>query len=161
MFKKILLSVASIFVIIQFFHPEKNLGNDQSKNIETLYPLSAEVKQTLEKSCYDCHSNNTVYPWYFNIQPVAWFLADHIEEAKHELNFSEYASYSLRRQFHKMEEIEDEVSGGEMPLSSYTLIHTDAKLDAKQKNILINWAKTIRDTMKLKYPIDSLVRKKK
>jgi Haem-binding domain len=161
MFKKIMLALAVFFVIIQFFHPEKNVGNDQSQNIETVYPISTVVKQILEKSCYDCHSNITAYPWYFNIQPVAWFLADHIEEAKHELNFSKFASYSPRRQYHKMEEIEGEVSEGEMPLSSYTLIHTDAKLDEKQKNALIEWSKSIRDTLKLHYPMDSLVFKKK
>jgi hypothetical protein len=101
-----------------------------------------------------------VYPWYAQIQPAAWWLADHIKEGKKELNFSEFAGYRIRRQYKKLEEINELVKEGEMPLDSYLWIHNDAKLDEKQKLTLANWVTAIRDTMKATYPADSLVRKK-
>ncbi len=161
MIKKILIAIAIILIIIQFFHPEKNNSDVQSQNINNVFPLSQEVKTILEKSCYDCHSNKTMYPWYFNLQPVAWYLSDHINEGKHELNFSEFAAYSPRRQFHKMEEIEEQINEDEMPMSSYKWIHNEAKLDGNQKQLLINWSKSIRDTLKAHNPPDSLVMKRR
>ena len=129
------------------------------KDIATLYPYPDSVKQLLQTSCYDCHSNNTTYPWYSKLQPVDWWLDHHVTEGKRELNFNEFASYSLRKQYGKLKKIGDEVKEGGMPLSSYTLIHTYAKLDDQQKNTIINWANSVRDSMKNKYPADSLIKK--
>ena len=114
----------------------------------------------MDKACNDCHSNNTKYPWYASIQPAAWWLNDHVQDGKKHLNFSIYKSYNLRRQYHKMEEIIDEVKDNGMPLDSYTWIHRNAKLSTEEKTRLTNWAQSIMDTMKAKYPIDSLVKKK-
>ena len=93
------------------------------------------------------------------VQPFAWWLNDHIVEGKRELNFSVFASYSMRRKYKKMEEVIDQVDDDEMPLSSYTLIHRNAILTKEQKSILTNWAGAIRDTMKTTFPADSLKRK--
>jgi hypothetical protein len=109
-------------------------------------------KTILKTSCYDCHSNNTVYPWYSNIQPLAWWLQGHVNEGKEELNFDEFATYNPRRQFKKMEETEEMITEGEMPLSSYTIIHSNAVLSASQKETLINWAKSIGQEIKSKSP---------
>ncbi|HNH22632.1 MAG TPA: heme-binding domain-containing protein, partial [Ferruginibacter sp.] len=111
-------------------------------------------------SCNDCHSNNTVYPWYAEVQPVAWWLNEHIEDGKKDLNFSEFASYRPRRQYKKLEEINELVKENEMPLNSYLWIHKDAKLSDQQKLTLANWVEATRDTLEARYPIDSLVRKK-
>ena len=160
--KQVLLILLAALIIIQFFHPEKNKHDQPAaveKDIATLYPYPDSVKQLLQTSCYDCHSNNTIYPWYSKLQPVDWWLNSHVTEGKRELNFNEFASYSLRKQYGKLKKIGDEVKEGGMPLSSYTLIHTDAKLDDKQKNIIINWANGVRDSMKNKYPADSLIKK--
>ena len=98
----------------------------------------------LQTSCFDCHSNYTNYPWYTNIQPIGWWLNHHVDEGKEELNFSEFESYSLKRKLHKLEEIKEMVEEGEMPLSSYTLIHGDTKLSPEQKEILYTWVTETR-----------------
>ena len=165
MLKKILKRTFQIlllgFIVIQFIRPAKNKAEGISNNdISKIYAVPADVQAILKTSCYDCHSNNTVYPWYANIQPAAWWLADHVKEGKKELNFSEFASYRIGRQFRKLEEINKEVKENEMPLDSYLWIHKDAKLNNEQKLTLANWVASVRDTIKVNYPTDSLVRKK-
>src|SRR4051812_1459572 len=94
--KRILLLLSVVFVIIQFFHPAKNQSEVISINdITKVYPVPGEVQKILKTSCYDCHSNNSIYPWYAKIQPVSWWLNHHIDEGKHELNFSEFATYRV------------------------------------------------------------------
>ncbi len=165
--KKILRAVGLLLlatlVIIQFIRPEKNVTKASTAfagDISTVYHVPAEVDVILKNSCYDCHSNNTSYPWYANFQPVAWWLNDHVVEGKKEVNFSEFASYAPRRKYRKLEEVIEMVEENEMPLASYTLIHREANLTAEQKLSLSNWATAIRDTMKATYPVDSLIRKK-
>lgn len=149
------------FIVIQFIRPAKNKSETMSKNdISTLYPVPTNVQAVLKSSCTDCHSNNTVYPWYAKIQPVYWWLDDHVRDGKKHLDLSEFATYSLRKQYHKLEEIEEMVKEGEMPLESYTWMHKDAKLTAEEKTVIYNFVKSTLETMKSRYPIDSLVRKK-
>jgi Haem-binding domain len=161
--KKTLLVLLLAFVVIQFFRPAKNTASGPeafAKDITTAHAIPQDVQSIFQKACYDCHSNNTAYPWYSNIQPVAWWLGDHIVEGKKELNFSEFAGYSIRRKYKKLEEINKEVKEGEMPLESYTFIHSNAKLTDADKLAIANWATALRDSMKRVYPEDSLVRKK-
>jgi len=165
MLKKILKRTFQIlllaFIVIQFFRPAKNRSEGVSANdITKVYAVPENVQAILKTSCYDCHSNNTVYPWYSQIQPAAWWLDDHIQEGKRELNFSEFASYRIGRQYRKLNEINEQVKEGEMPLDSYLWIHKNAKLDEQQKLALANWVTSVRDTIKANYPEDSLVRKK-
>jgi len=161
MLRKIVLLFLAILVIIQFFHPSRNkAAGAQPNNIDAVHPVPANVKAVLDKACMDCHSNNTVYPWYSKIQPVDWWLTHHINEGKGELNFDEFAVYNLRRQYHKLEEIGKTVKENEMPLDSYTWIHHEARLTEEEKTTLISWADAIRTEMKAKYPTDSLERKK-
>ena len=150
-----------VFIVIQFIRPAKNKSEGISNNdISKIYPLPENVQTILKTSCYDCHSNNTVYPWYANIQPVAWWLNDHIQDGKKELNFSEFASYRIGRQYRKLDEINKEVKEDAMPLDNYLWIHKYAKLDDQQKLALANWVVSLRDSIKANYPPDSLVRKK-
>lgn len=165
MLKKILKRTFQIlllaFIVIQFIRPAKNKAEGISQNdISKIYPVPENVQTILKTSCYDCHSNNTVYPWYAQIQPVAWWLNNHIQDGKKDLNFSEFASYRIRRQYKKLEEINELVKKDEMPLDSYLWLHKNAKLDDQQKLTLANWVTTIRDTIKANYPADSLIRKK-
>lgn len=165
MLKKILkrtfLVLLVAFIAIQFFRPSKNKAEGISKHdISTLYPVPENVQAILKTSCYDCHSNNTVYPWYAEVQPVAWWLDKHIQDGKKDLNFSEFADYRIRRQYRKLEEINELVKEDEMPLDSYLWIHKDAKLDLQQKLLLANWVESLRDSIRATYPADSLVRKK-
>ena len=159
--KRLFIVLLLAFIVIQFFRPAKNKAEGMSKNdISTLYPVPEDVQSILKTSCYDCHSNNTVYPWYAEVQPVAWWLDDHIKDGKKDLNFSEFASYRIRRQYKKLEEINELVKKNEMPLDSYLWIHKNAKLNEQQKLTVANWVTAIRDTIKANYPPDSLVRKK-
>lgn len=143
-----------LFIAIQFFHPVKNISTEVPAN-KIIAPTG--VEQILKTSCYDCHSNNTVYPWYNNIQPVAWWLDKHIKKGKRKLNFDEFLSYNPKRQYHKMDEIEENISKSEMPLRSYLVIHKNAILSTQQKDALINWSKQMRADLETKYPKDSLV----
>ncbi len=166
MFKKIikitLKALLVAFILIQFYRPERNIASRPTDlGIEKAFPVPPEVATMLRTSCYDCHSNTTNYPWYSNVQPVGWWLADHIKDAKDEVNFDEFASYRLRRQYRKFEEIDEQVSKDEMPLPSYTIIHQNAILSPDQKTMLVTWSRAMMDSMKAKYPIDSLVRKPK
>ena len=162
MLRKLLVFLLVMLVIIQLFHPARNRSQGiQSNNISEVYPVPVNVKSILDKACADCHSNNTNYPWYSKIQPVDWWLTGHINDGKRELNFDEFATYELRRQYHKLEEIGKTVKEAEMPLDSYTWIHRNAILSDEEKNLLIDWAGTIRTSLKQKYPPDSLERKKR
>lgn len=158
--KRILLILLVALIAIQFVRPAKNVSTDQSRNIKTLYAVPENVHTILTKACNDCHTNNTIYPWYAAVQPVLWWLDDHVKEGKSHLNFDEYTSYNLRRQYHKMEEVIEQVKEKEMPLNSYTWVHRDAKLTDDERVTLTSWAQSVMDTMKAKYPIDSLIRKR-
>ena len=149
MIKKILTLLLVSLIIIQFFRPSKNRSlAAQPHALGNKYCIPAEVDSILRKTCYNCHSNNSQYPWYFNVQPSAWFLANHIRDGKSELNFDEFLTYDLKKQDHKLEELIEEVEHEEMPLKSYTIIHADAKLNEAQKAALIGWAKELRTNLK-------------
>ena len=96
------------------------------------------------KSCYDCHSNNTKYTWYNEVQPVAWFLEDHVKEGKAELNFNEWDSWSNCRKKSKLKSIIIQIKDDKMPLSSYTIIHGDTKLSKKE---ITQWLTQLRDSI--------------
>ena len=162
MIKKILIFLLFALVFIQFIHPKANkAAGDQPNYIGKAYAIPENVNAIFVKACNDCHSNNTRYPWYSNIQPADWWMNNHIKDGKRGLNLDEFTSRSLRYQYNKLDDIVKEVKEGEMPLDSYLWIHKDAKLTEDEKTTVINWADAIRDTMKAKYPIDSLERKNK
>jgi len=151
MIKKILLALLVVLVVIQFIRPGKNISSTISANDITLhYAISSDVLNILKKSCYDCHSNNTVYPWYNNIQPVAWWLQYHVNDGKKELNFSEFYTYPAKKQSRKLHELVEQVKGEEMPLNSYLWIHKDAKLDERQKNAVMSWADSLQKMIAVK-----------
>ncbi len=149
--KKIIWLVLLVFAAIQFIRPARNnSGQVTAAGIQQVVAVPQNVQVVLEKACYDCHSNTTTYPWYVNIQPVGWFMAHHINEGKEELNFSEFGSYSLRRQQNKLKSIASQVKEGEMPLFSYTLIHRNAVLSDSEKTLIINWATSAKDSLSSK-----------
>lgn len=156
---RILIILLVIFVILQFIRPPGNqsVGNSATA-IQTRFPVPPDVQQILKRSCYDCHSNNTVYPWYSYVEPVGWFLSSDIKEGKQELNFDEFASYPAFRQIRKFEAIRQQIEAGKMPLPAYTLIHGYAILTPEQKGQVTAWTQAMVDTMKLRYPADSLKR---
>lgn len=149
MIRKVLIAIAVGLVIIQFFRPEKNLKFSASANaIDLHYAIPKDVAGLLRTSCYDCHSNNTVYPWYSNIQPFAWWLQNHVNEGKRELNFDEFEGYDSKKKKHKLDEVIEMIQEDEMPLASYTLIHRTAVLSPQDKDKLISWARGLQKTLK-------------
>jgi hypothetical protein len=148
-FKKLGIVLLAIVVVLQFFQPIKNDGSATGPNdIEQTLAVPPAVLTSLKTSCYDCHSNHTEYPWYTVIQPVGMWLQHHVNEGKGELNFSEFKTYTAKRQAHKMEEIAEMLEENEMPLSSYTLIHKNAVLNETQKAEMIAWAKLNHNLIK-------------
>ena len=161
-FKLFFVTLIILLLLIQFYpKPKENIATTSGLNeITMVHQVPADVQKILKTSCYDCHSNNSVYPWYAKIQPVALLLDDHIKEGKKELNFDEFGSYSIRRRYKKLDEINEQIKEDEMPLFSYTIIHRNARLNNEQKLILTNWTAALRDSFKVNYPPDSLTRKK-
>lgn len=145
LFKKAILLLLIVFVGIQFMPTTRNQNNEVLEtDFSETFSVPNNIQNLLKNSCYDCHSNNTNYPWYHKIQPVNWFLEYHIKEGKKELNFSEFGGYSKRRQKSKLKSIKSQIEKNSMPLSSYTFIHRNAKLSEKDKKLLITWmAKSI------------------
>ncbi|MEO7210292.1 MAG: heme-binding domain-containing protein [Chitinophagaceae bacterium] len=157
----ILIILLIAFIVIQFFRPEKNISTTISaSDITKVYPVPENVQQILTRSCYDCHSNNTHYPWYAEVQPSAWYLANHIKDGKDEINFNEFGTYRIARQNKKMKECIKQIKDGDMPIEAYTLIHRDAKLSDADKQTVISWCESIQKTLQEKYPPDSLVIKR-
>lgn len=156
---RILIVVLVLFIILQFIRPPGNQSVGESANaIQTKYPVPPDVHNLLRRACYDCHSNNTVYPWYSYVEPVGWFLSNDIKEGKRELNFDEFGSYPAFRQIRRFEAIRQQIEEGEMPLPAYKLMHASAVLSPEEKTQIIQWTQAMVDTMKVRFPADSLKR---
>ncbi len=141
MLKKILLALALGFVAIQFIRPEKNLSSAPPGKDDLIVRLAPppEVKQMLQVACYDCHSDNTRYPWYAEIQPAAWWLKQHIDDGNREFSFSGFGAYSAKKQAKKLAAVVDVITDRTMPLKSYTWIHRDAIFTDAQLKTLTTW----------------------
>lgn len=157
MLKKFLLALVALFILIQFFRPARNNSGDRTHDISNKYRVPDTVAVILDKACNDCHSNNTRYPWYAEVQPVGWWLANHVDGGKRHLNLNSFTSLPIARQKKRMDDCIEQLDNGEMPLDSYTWIHTSAKLSEGEKAALKSWCQGIIDTIKATYPPDSLV----
>ena len=142
--KKIVFLVLVSLVGIQFFPTKRNQNTAiLTADFTKTFDVPTNIQSILKTSCYDCHSNNTNYPWYSNIQPISWLMEHHIKKGKAELNFSEFGTYSKRRKKNKLKAIVNQIKDDEMPLTSYLIIHSNAKLTEKEKIVLINWINTL------------------
>lgn len=138
--KKILWGVLALLVIIQFFRIDKsNPESDPAMDFIAMTNPPAEVAGMIKASCYDCHSNQSVYPWYTNVAPVSWWIKKHINDGRKHLNFSEWGNYEERRRNHKLEEFYGEVNQREMPLKSYLIIHSESRLSDEQVKKMTDW----------------------
>lgn len=145
--KNIAISLVFLFLIIQSIRIDKTT---ESVNPETdfisLTSANPEIAGMLKTACYDCHSNQPKYPWYTNIAPVSWWIKHHIDEGSHHLNFSIWGTYKEKRKNHKLDECVEMIEEGEMPMSSYTIMHGDAKLTDAQKLQLVEFFKSLKTT---------------
>ena len=135
-----------VLIALQFVPVPRNAGPAEGpSSLVAAQPVPAEVQAILRRACYDCHSNHTNYPWYAAVQPVGWWLNDHVAEGKGELNFSEFATYSTKRVVRKLRSTADEVRERHMPLKSYLLMHGEAKLTDADVTLLATWAEDLAD----------------
>lgn len=146
--KNIAIFLIFLLLVIQSFRIDKTTQPiDPSKDFISLTSANAEITNTLKIACYDCHSNQPTYPWYTNIAPVSWWVKNHINEGSRHLNFSVWGTYSEKRKNHKLEECIEMVEEGEMPLSSYTIMHKEAKLTDVQRLQLVEFFKALKNAM--------------
>ncbi len=147
--KIIVLLLFFAFVGLQFFRSERTnpavIGSETLQ--ETMY-VPKEVDQVLKRSCSDCHSNETVYPWYSNIAPISWKVVQHIDEGRDELNFSKWGTYGNQRKARKLEEICEEVEERNMPHNQYLWIHWDAALSDSDIKTLCDWTAQAVENLK-------------
>lgn len=143
--KKIALTVLVVLIAMQFYRPKKNSaqGNHTAIFLLEANP-SQDVKALLENVCYNCHSNNTTYPWYNNVAPISFWLSNHINNGKEHLNFSEWEGYTAKKKDHKLEEVIEVMEEALMPLREYTWSHKEAILSDDQRSSIIEWAKRTR-----------------
>ncbi|WP_291728302.1 heme-binding domain-containing protein [Bernardetia sp.] len=138
---KIILVLLMIGVGIQFI--PTSINKDRKENTPTvfvkLYSPSLQVQNLLKNSCNDCHSNYTEYPWYNRLQPIRYFLENHIKKGKSELNFDEFDTYSDRKKRNKLNAIIGQVERDQMPLVSYSFIHKESKLSATERKLLVSY----------------------
>jgi hypothetical protein len=145
--KKLIRIVAILaliaLVIMQFIRPDKNNGGYESvMAFEKETKPSIQVASILKETCYDCHSDQTKYPWYAEIAPVSFWLDEHIENGKKHFNVSAWESYSVKKKDHKLEELIEMIEEKEMPLDSYTWLHDD--LTEEERTLLIQWTTLTR-----------------
>ena len=144
--KVIGLVLLVVLVGLQFFPTGSNKSTSvPSTDFVKTYKVPEQVAQMLHTSCYNCHSNNTNYPWYSRIQPAGWFLENHINKGKEELNFSEFGSYSGRKKQSKLTSMISQVDDDKMPLPSYAFIHREARLSTEDKKNLVDYLKTLKE----------------
>ena len=159
---KILVAILGVALLaVQFIHPAKNRSQPApGSGIESAFPVPARVMQIFRRSCFDCHSDSTVYPWYAEIQPFGWWLNSHIEDGKRHLDFDRFASYRPVRQYVKFKDIVEQLQQDEMPLRSYLFIHRYARLTPDEKEEVIRWSGAMMDSIRTRSPADSLAGKR-
>jgi len=141
--RAVIISIA-VIVLIQFIPVNRdNPATDPSSEIK----LDGEVKLIVQTACYDCHSNNTKWPWYSYVAPVSWLVSYDVSQGRDEVNFSIWNTYPQKRITRKLTEIAEEVEKGEMPLPKYVIMHSEADLDESQRKVLVNWAKGNSETV--------------
>lgn len=134
-----------ILVIIQFINRPEQISEPVTENdIIGSLNINPGMSNLLKAACYDCHSNQPRYPWYSEIAPFSWWIGEHIEHGRDELNFSDWATFSKRKRDHKLEEMEEEVEEGHMPLPKYKWMHSDARLSEEQITMLKEWISSER-----------------
>jgi len=146
--KKIVLTLLIVFIAMQFIQPAHNKSEQVvATDFTKVYLVPDSVQLILKKACYDCHSNNSSYPWYSNIQPVAWMMARHISNGKEKLNFSDFGSYTNRRQISKLKGIANQIKHDEMPIASYKLMHPNERLLQVEKKMIMDWMNATADSL--------------
>jgi Haem-binding domain len=146
--KIIIIVLVVLFLGIQVVRPARtNPPVNESQTIFARTQMTPQVAEILTRSCNDCHSNKTVWPWYTNVAPISWWLSNHVNSGRHMLNYSEWGRLERDRQDRKLRQICDEVEDGAMPLGSYLPMHPKARLSEEDKKILCDWTAAERERL--------------
>lgn len=146
--KWIAVGFVAVFISIQLVQPERtNPPVDESKTIYAIVNVPPEAKAIFERSCYDCHSNNTKWPWYAHVAPVSWLTARDVKKGRSGLNLSTWGNYKKKRQITKLDQISQRLTEDEMPLKSYRLMHPGAVLSKAEIDLVTRWAEKERDRL--------------
>ena len=138
--QRTLITLVMLFGAIQLIRPSRvNPPVDESRTLQARTQVSLEINAVLQRSCNDCHSDKTHWPWYSNIAPFSWYLVQDVNEGRAELSFSNWGSYTARRAARKLREVCEQIEKGAMPLKAYVLLHPDAKLSNAEKKLLCAW----------------------
>ena len=148
MAKKFLYGLLIVLVVMQLFQPDRNVSNENLRtDIANHYKIPDTVENVLSTICYDCHSNNTDYPWFINVQPVGWYMQSKIERGKKHLNFSEFGSLTKEQAIKKLTLIDDVMKTNRMPLRAYKWYNHNADLNDQQRKAISHWAQDLRDVI--------------
>ena len=152
MIKRVLKIAGLILVIviigIQFVPVERtNPPVDLNQDLLEHSDLTVEQRELVKAACYDCHSNETVWPWYAYVAPMSFSIEHHVEEGREELNFSEFMPYSDKKKDHKLEEVVEALEEGWMPLNNYVWLHSEADLTSDQRKELAEAFNSLRQKM--------------
>ncbi len=146
--KYVLFLLMLLLTIIQWFPPDQNVPPAMPNHaLTSIYAVPADVEGLLQRACYDCHSNETRYPWYSHVQPVGWWLQKHVDEGRHELNFSVFGTYQLEDHDPIFGAIAELVHEGRMPLGSYLWAHPEARLTQHELDKIVTWAQEMSDSL--------------
>jgi len=135
--KKLLIILILIFIGIQFV--PMNVPADLPVKDGDTIEASTEVQAILERSCFDCHSSHTKFPWYSSVAPVSWFTKKHVKKAREKLNFSTWASYEDDKKLKYLQKLPKAIES-KMPMASYLIMHPEAKLSDADKKAISDWA---------------------
>lgn len=139
--KKIFYSILALFAILQLFQPDRNVSTENFKtDLANHYHIPDTVETLLNNICYDCHSNNTDYPWFINIQPIGWYIQSKVDKGKTKLNFADFGNLTKKEAVDKLDNIQEVMKKNTMPLHAYKWANKDANLTIEQRNAIANWA---------------------
>lgn len=141
MLKKILIGIVALLVVIQFVPVDRS-----NPPVTADFTGPADVAAVLRTSCYDCHSNETIWPWYSRVAPVSFFVANHVGEGREHVNFSTWGDMAPGNRAHAVGEIQEVIAKGEMPLTGYVMLHSEAKLAPDELRTINAWATAYRPT---------------
>ncbi|MCB0474644.1 MAG: heme-binding domain-containing protein [Flavobacteriaceae bacterium] len=144
--KKVFLILLIIIIAMQFYRPAKNMASETpATDFLVVNHAPENISEMIRGACYDCHSDNTVYPWYAEVAPVSWWIANHVEDGKKHLNFSTWADYDDKRKAKKLDHIDEALTKRFMPMKVYIPMHPEAKLSDEQIKSLTDWVKSLEN----------------
>ena len=141
---RVVLALGVLFLLLQLIQPERTNPPASADDLRRHLPASPRVAGLLRAACFDCHSNQTRWPWYSYVAPVSWLVSRDVEEGRKHLNFSQWGSYERRKQIGRLGAVGEEVGNGEMPLPIYAAMHEEAKLSKEDRDSLVAWAEQMR-----------------